>query len=149
MIRLVPQSHYIWFYDTSSTDLKPKYLAKLDILKPHHRQHLFDVRYAQPKVRQRLLKLNLNRKIRAGKESLLKQTLKKSLPATGINGEADGDTQNTTTGKAGISQGETNQGSVSLVNTLSNSDMKDRKDSATTMDENIWRSVGVLTGAKK
>jgi len=87
MIRLVPQRHYICFYDTSSTDLKPKYIAKLDMLKPHH---LFDLRYAQPKVRQRLLKLN--RKIRAGKESLLKQTLKKSLPATGIDGEADGDT---------------------------------------------------------
>jgi len=98
MIRLVPQRHYICFYDTSSTDLKPKYIAKLDMLKPHHRQHLFDVRYAQPKVRQRLLKLN--RKIRAGKESLLKQTLKKSLPATDINGEADGDTQNTMTGKS-------------------------------------------------
>ena len=98
MIRLVPQRHYICFYDTSSTDLKPKYLEKLDILKPHHRQHLFDVRHAQPKVRRRLLKLN--RKIRAGKESLLKQTLKKSLPATGIDGEADGDTQNTTTGKS-------------------------------------------------
>ena len=33
MIRLVPQRHYICFYDTSSTDLKPKYIAKLDMFK--------------------------------------------------------------------------------------------------------------------
>lgn len=135
MIRIIPQRHYICFYDASSTKIKHKYIAKLDILKPKDRQRLFDIRYAQPNVRQRLLKWN--RKIRSGKESLLRQTLEKTLPITATNGEADGNTQDIKTGKTGMVHDGDNQRSGCLINNPSNSDLENTKDLKTTVDEDM------------
>ena len=93
IIRIIPHRHYVCFYDTSSPRRKSKFISKLDILKPEDRQLFFDIRYAPPNRRQRLLKWD--RKIRSERKSLLRQTLEKSLPATFIAGKAIEDSQST------------------------------------------------------
>ena len=102
MILIKPQRHYICFYDLSPSRPKKDYISRLDVLKPKDRQRLFDIRYASPKTRHRLMKWE--RKLR--KKSLLRLTLEKSLPTAFFAGRVRGGVRSPgTSEKGGIDEG--------------------------------------------
>ena len=71
-IRIIPHHQFLMFYDYNLKNHRRKYISKLNILDPRDRQRLFDIRYAQPSLRRRLLSYHC--KNRSGVESLSKHT---------------------------------------------------------------------------
>ena len=62
VIRVRPHEHYICFYDARPKLAKYHYLSRLNVLDPEDRQRFFDLRFALPRVRRRMLNHRCSRR---------------------------------------------------------------------------------------
>ena len=89
------------------------------MLDPQDRQRFFDIRYAHPTLRRRLLRYHC--KNRAGIEGLCDQEPGKPLPVAENNKEAIRDTEDTVMGEAGDINQKNGTGDECLPSTPSRS----------------------------